>query len=69
MNVRVLKQELSDARKDQAAALQKSMSADQTHNATMANAIDDIRAEHAESLKDAEEKLKVSRLIHKTYLR
>lgn len=58
MTLRVLNQELSAARKDQASALQKSMQADQTHNATMANAIDDIRAEHAESLKEAEQKIK-----------
>lgn len=58
MEVRVLKEQLEAAKKDQAAALQKSLNQQSMHNATMSNAIDDIRAEHEENLKDREAQIK-----------
>lgn len=58
MAIRVLRQELEAARSDQAGALQRSVNQQSTFNSTMSTAIEDIRAEHAETLKDREEQIK-----------
>jgi len=62
MAIRVLRQELDAAQTDQASALQRSVNQQSTFNSTMSTAIEDIRAEHAETLKDREEQIKVKYL-------
>ena len=59
MDLRVLQGQLAAAQKDQAAALQASLNQQSIHNSTMSNAIEDIRAEHEENLKDLEAQIKV----------
>jgi len=49
---------LEAAKKDQAAALQRSLAQESTYNSTMASAIDDIRAEHEDNLKGREDQIK-----------
>ena len=58
--IRVLRQELDTARSDQASALQRSVNQQSSFNSIMSTAIEDIRAEHAETLKDREEQIKVT---------
>ena len=62
MAIRVLRQGLDAAQTDQASALQRSVNQQSTFNSTMSTAIEDIRAEHAETLKDREEQIKVKYL-------
>ena len=59
MAIRVLRQELEVARSDHASTLQRSVNQQSTFNSTMSTAIEDIRSEHAETLKDREEQIKV----------
>lgn len=59
MTIRVLKSELEAAKHDQASALQRSMTQENTFNSTMSTAIDEIRAEHEDTLHHREDQIKV----------
>lgn len=58
MTIRVLKSELEAAKHDQASALQRSMTQENTFNSTMSTAIDEIRAEHEDTLHHREDQIK-----------